>query len=334
MLAAGLGERLRPLTNFLPKPLLPIAGRPVCGHTLRALRAAGCEAAALNLHHLGGAIRSALGAEYEGLPLTYADEPALLGTLGPLHALRSFLGAADQVLLVNGDSLCRWPFARLLAAHRRSGAAATLLLAKRASAAEYGGGVAVDRDGRVVSLRGSEPLGEVAARYVFAGAHVLRADLVAAVPAGPGDIMSGLYAPLLAGGARLQTVVTGRHWHDLGTARRYLDAALDWERMWWRGSRHEPGSAIEEGSRLRRSVVSNGARVSAGAVVESSVLLAGAEVAPGCAVSRCVLGPGVHLPSGARIDSRLVTSARPGELPRAPDSMVGGLIYSPLDPRP
>ena len=96
VLAAGLGERLRPLTEFLPKPLLPVAGRPVAGHTLRALRKVGCEAAALNLHHLGDMVRSALGESYEGLPLTYSVEPRLLGTLGPLFALRDFLAATPR----------------------------------------------------------------------------------------------------------------------------------------------------------------------------------------------------------------------------------------------
>src|SRR5262245_6139342 len=109
VLAAGRGERLRPLTATIPKPLLPVGGRPLAAWTLERLRLAGVEAAALNLHHLGDSIRAAFGASYRGMPLVYSDERELLGTGGALPPLRDFLGEADLVLVVNGDSLCRWP---------------------------------------------------------------------------------------------------------------------------------------------------------------------------------------------------------------------------------
>jgi mannose-1-phosphate guanylyltransferase len=331
VLAAGLGERLRPLTLFLPKPLLPIAGVPVAQHTLRALRAGGCEAAALNLHHRGGAIERAFGDQCEGLPLVYSHEATLLGTLGPLHAHREFLGAADAVVLVNGDSLCRWPFARLLAAHRRSGAVATLLLSGRASVGEFQGGVGIDGSGRVVSLRDARPSAKVAQRLVFAGAHVLRPDVVAAVRPGPGDIIADLYQPLLKSGARLQAVVTERRWHDLGTPRRYLEAALGWYGVAWRGSRRDQRAVIEPGARVKKCLIEGGASVEKGAEVEASLLLAGAHVPAGAAVRDSILGPGVRLPPGATIEGRLVTTFREEESLRPQDSLVSGLVYSPMD---
>src|SRR6476659_7929241 len=151
VLAAGLGTRLRPLTDALPKPLLPVAGLPILGHTLAQLAAAGCEAAAINLHHQGEEIRRRFGEAFAGMSLTYSAEPVLLGTLGALHPLRSFFAGCGAILLVNGDSLCRWPFRRLLRQHfrgRAEGTAATLLLASRPDPAEFGGGVGVDREGR------------------------------------------------------------------------------------------------------------------------------------------------------------------------------------------
>ncbi|MBV8200945.1 MAG: NTP transferase domain-containing protein, partial [Acidobacteria bacterium] len=117
VLAAGLGKRLRPLTDATPKPLLPVLGEPILGATLRELAAAGCEAAAINLHHGGEQVPAALGRAYAGLPLTYSQEPALLGTLGAMQPLAGFFAAADLVLVINGDSLCRWPLAALLGRH-------------------------------------------------------------------------------------------------------------------------------------------------------------------------------------------------------------------------
>ena len=75
VLAAGLGTRLRPLTTLTPKPLLPVRGVPVLGHTLAQLAAAGCEAAAVNLHYLGDKIREHFGDSYAGMPLTWSEEP-------------------------------------------------------------------------------------------------------------------------------------------------------------------------------------------------------------------------------------------------------------------
>ncbi|MDP9119810.1 MAG: nucleotidyltransferase family protein, partial [Acidobacteriota bacterium] len=147
VLSAGLGIRLRPLTELVPKPLLPVAGAPILAHTLERLAAVGCEAVAINLHHLGEQIRGHFGTAFAGMPLTFSEEPELLGTLGALFPLREFLAAADLVLLVNGDSLCRWPLARLVRQHLKTGDAATLLLASRPDPRLFGGGVGIDSAG-------------------------------------------------------------------------------------------------------------------------------------------------------------------------------------------
>ena len=331
VLAAGRGERLRPLTDFLPKPLLPILGESVAARTLARLRSAGCEAAALNLHHLGDAIRRRLGDSAGGLPLVYSPETQLLGTLGALVPLRDFLAQAELVVVVNGDSLCRWPLGQLVRRHLRRRADATLLLARRADPDRFGGGVGVDREGRVVSLRLGDGGGPVVRRRVFAGAQVLAPRLLERI-SGPGDLVTGLYAPLIAEGGRLESVETGRRWHDLGTPRRYLDAALDWARVAWRGSRLQGSAVVERGARVRRSVLEGGARVERGARVEESLLLPGAAVGRGGGAWRSILGPGVILPPGTRVERRLVTVARAGVAPGLDDSVVGGLVYTRLDP--
>lgn len=324
VLAAGRGERLRPLTDELPKPLLPVAGRPLVVHTLEALRRAGCDAVALNLHHLGAAIRTALGDSWRGLPLVYSEEPELLGTGGALPPLAAFLGAAETVLLVNGDSLCRWPLAALLARHRRTRAAATLLVHRGADPRAFGGGVALAR-GRVVAFRPGALAWAAAPRHrVFAGAAALAPELVARLPAGPSDIVAALYEPLLAAGETLAAVETGRPWHDLGTPRRYLEGALEraLEGEPPRGRRLAPGAELGAGARLRRSAVEAGARVGAGARVEGALVLPGATVGAGAVVIDALLGPGVEVPAGARVAGQMLTR----------DAAAGGWRATPLAP--
>lgn len=339
VLAAGRGERLRPLTDAVPKPLLPILGRPVIEHTLAALAASGCEAAAINLHHLGDAIEARLGGAFQGMRITYSREPELLGTLGALGPLRDFAAAADLLLVINGDSLCRWPLARLLRRHRKSGAAATLLLAGRAPTEPYGGGVIVRRDGSVRRLRGGTAA-EKETRRVFAGAHVFSPALLAraASPlAGePADFVADLYEPLLAAGATLMSVTSRRHWHDLGTPERYLGGARNWglgrwPRRFWRSSWIAPGTEVQQSARVRRSVVERGAAIGAGCRIDRSLILGGARVGAGSSIRGAVIGPGVIVPAGSSIQRRLVTAARADLVPRPGDSVVGGVVYSRLE---
>ncbi len=310
VLAAGRGERLLPLTEELPKPLLPVAGRPLVAWSLERLRRAGVEGVALNLHHRGERIRAALGASFRGLPLTYSEEPELLGTGGALPPLAEFFAAADIVLLVNGDSLCRWPLARLLDQHwreRRRGAVATLLCHRTVDPSFFGGGVALER-GRIVAFRrGALAWSAARTKRVFAGAAALAPGLLARLPAGPSEIVSALYEPLLAAGEALTAVETTRAWHDLGTPARYLEGALDWalERLPARGARILPRAAVDPTAKLARVVVESGAAVGASARLRDTLVLPGARVGAGATLRGAILGPGAEAGAGERLEGLL-----------------------------
>src|SRR5437899_11180286 len=100
VLAAGYGERLRPITATIPKPLVEIGGRPLIHYPLLLLRSAGIREVAVNVHHLAGKIETALGrGDALGLEITYSPEPLLLGTGGPLVALPGYFGAEPFVIL-------------------------------------------------------------------------------------------------------------------------------------------------------------------------------------------------------------------------------------------
>jgi len=317
VLAAGRGERLRPLTEELPKPLLPVVGRPLAAWTLERLRRARVEAAALNLHHLGERIRAAFGESFRGLPLVYSEEPELLGTGGALPPLREFFAAADVALLVNGDTLCRWPLERLLERHRHDrarGVPATLLVHRTVDPRAFGGGVAVE-GGRLVAFRRGALAWEIArSRRVFAGAAALDPALIDRLPAGPADIVSALYEPLLAAGGDIGALSTARAWHDLGTPARYLDGLLDraLERLPARGARALEGAEVDPGARLSRAVVERGARIGPDARLREAAVLPDARVGAGATLTRAILGPGAVVAEGERLEGilRVVVAGR------------------------
>jgi len=327
VLSAGHGTRLRPLTAFIPKPLLPVRGAAALAHTIDQLVTMGCEAVAVNLFHRGEMIRESLGDSYGGVPLTFSIEEQLLGTLGALGPLRGFLGEADQILIVNGDSLCRWPLRGLVRRHQRSGAEATMLVSKRADPALFGGGVAVQDRKWIVSLRGGDVGGEDVVRRVFMGAHILSPSLLEKVPDGPASFVPDLYEPLLSEGGRIGAVETSRKWHDLGTPERYRRAVLDWglRRAWT-----DEDAEVTAGAKVRGSVVEQDAFIQAEATVNSSVILPGARVGSGCRVVESIIGPGVDLPPHTTVERRMVTPVRADTAVSKQASVVGGLVYEPI----
>jgi mannose-1-phosphate guanylyltransferase len=336
VLAAGLGTRLRPLTAYTPKPLLPVRGAPILAHTLAQLAASGCEAAAVNLHHLGEQIQQSFGESHAGMPITWSQEPELLGTLGAFHPLKDFFAPADLVLVINGDSLAKWPLRKLIRKHLRSQDRATLLLTSRAAPSAFGGGVGVDRTGQIQSFRpGDAERGEVARRCVFAGAHVFSPKLLGRVGPGKADIVRDLYGPLLQEGERIGSLVTGRRWHDLGTPQRFLEAELDcarggWPGRLWRRSWISTEAVVAASASVRRSVVEPEARVGEKARVERSVLLPGARIGKGCVVREAILGFGAVIPPGTWVERRIIMPQHAGFSPGLDDSVVGGAVYTPF----
>jgi len=288
ILAAGFGTRLRPLTEELPKPLVPVLDRPLIAHTIERLRAVGIEEIVINLHHLPEAIPAALGdGEALGVSIRYVvEEGGIRGTGGGIRGARHLLG--DETFIVtNGDVLFEPDLEAALAHHRRIGAAATLVL-REDSRAEAFGSLEVDDDGCVRRLLGRPTLDEPQPRLrktMFTGVHILEPEVLERLP-DEGCIVRSLYRAMVDGGEVLGGFVDTSPWVELGTVADYLAvnlALLDGE-LRFGGVRPPrdgvligPGAHVAEGVRLERPVVvGRGARVLAD--VARSVIWAGAEV--------------------------------------------------------
>lgn len=328
VLAAGQGTRLRPLSNFIPKPLIPVRGQAVAARTIEELARGGCEAVAVNLFNRGDDIRKALGDEQAGIPITYSQEARLLGTLGALWPLRNFLRRAELVVIINGDSLCRWPIKRLVRQHQRNGAAATLLVSKRVDPGPFGGGITLDRKGNVLSLRSKSPLEKNQRRRVFMGAHVFSPKLLESLQQGPANFVPDFYEPLIASGEVLSTVATNRSWHDLGTPQRYLEGVLSWGR---RRGWVSPEAKVAKRVKTSRTVIERATTIEGGGEISTSLILEDAKVGTGCRVRSSIIGPGVELPANTSVEGRLVTLVREEDTPTEGASVqVGGLQYKEL----
>jgi N-acetyl-alpha-D-muramate 1-phosphate uridylyltransferase len=211
VLAAGRGERLRPLTDKVPKALVVVGGKPLIAWHLERLAAGGCREVVVNVAHLGEQILQRIGdGDHYGLRIAYSREPEPLETAGGIAYALPLL-SAEPFLLVNADIYCEYDFATLL--RRPPGPAlAHLVLVPNPP----------HRPNGDFALEGGTVRGQGARRYTYAGVAVVSPQLVASVRRGDKVPL----APLLYGAAD-RGLLSGEAyeglWQDVGTAERLAE---------------------------------------------------------------------------------------------------------------
>jgi NDP-sugar pyrophosphorylase family protein len=219
ILAAGRGTRLRPLTENMPKPLLPIGGRPMITHAMEHLRAAGVRRFIVNTHHAAHKYAEAFpDGTWQGLPVVFRHEPVLLDTAGGLKNIEDLIAGEERIWVYNGDILTNLPLAPLAARHFALGTEATLALRSRGTPQN----VAIDAAGYICDMR--DLLGAPGAeRCLFTGIYLLETAFLRRLAAGK---IESIVLPLVAsirdnprsiGGI----VIDDGFWYDLGTIKEY-----------------------------------------------------------------------------------------------------------------
>ncbi len=231
ILAAGLGTRLRPLTDVLPKPLVPVAGVPLIDRAVQQLVAANVFEIAVNLYHLGDPIRRWLGDGHQfGAQVTYFDEaPAILGTGGGVKNAEAFLRTGGPAfLLANGDVWHDFDLAAVRAAHEPT-ALATLVMHRSAHRPELHT-VALrqtepDR-GTVVHIGGRPAQAPCDFKAIYAGIAVYSTALLDRLPPkGEACLVRQGLLPGMAAGQTVGWVEPKGHWFDCGTRAEVLRAS-------------------------------------------------------------------------------------------------------------
>lgn len=266
LLAAGLGTRLRPLTEQLPKPLLPVGDRPALAHVLDRVRPLGGPIVA-NAHHRADDLGAFLAAYAPEVRLSV--EAAILGTAGGLARAAALLGDG-AVLVWNGDILAELDPQRLFHAHARDPLALATLAVQPLAAGQ--GNVGTDESGRVVRLRTETTASGEVLGGLFLGIHMVGPALRARLPE-QGCLVGDLYLPSLRAGAPLRAFDVGSlPWQDIGTLRDYRAANFAWLDTRAIASHVAPDAHVAAGVTLERSIIGAGARVEGtGAVVRSLV---------------------------------------------------------------
>ena len=222
VLGAGLGTRLRPLTERRPKPLIPVANRPLITYAFDHLLASGVERVIINTHWRAEAYPAFFPeSSYRGAPLVFREErPEILETGGGIWNVRDLLGQ-EPFLVYNGDILCDLPLEPAIRAHFSSGNEVTLILRSEGGPLQ----VAFDSErGRVTDIGGRVD-SSAGPRFLFTGIYVVNPDFIRRIPPGEKLSVVPIFCQMIREGAPLGgIVIDAGQWRDSRARGEYLSA--------------------------------------------------------------------------------------------------------------
>jgi mannose-1-phosphate guanylyltransferase len=294
ILVGGEGTRLRPLTETVPKPVMPLAGRPFLSYMIEWLGRHGVDEVVLACGFGADQVQDVLGEG--GVPrLRYVEEPEPLGTAGAIKFAAGEL--ADRFLALNGDVLTDLDLTALTAFHEQRRARATLGLYPVADASGYGL-VQLGDDGSVLEFL--EKPSEPQPGAINAGAYVLERTVLDLIPDGRMVSIEREVFPRMLGEGLCGLPLDG-YWMDIGTPDRYLQATWD---ILERRVHTELGDSLD----ARGVSVAGDAELAADAVVEGpALILGGARVSSAASIGpRAVIGSGCEIGPGARVASSVL----------------------------
>jgi mannose-1-phosphate guanylyltransferase len=308
VMAAGLGTRLRPLTDFLPKPMVPIANRPVLHHLLNLLARHDIHEVGINIHLFPELIKGFFGdGSALGMSIRWSEEEKLLGTAGGTKKLEDYWGR-ESILITSGDGLHDVDVTALIGHHRRGGGLATLAVKPVDDPSAYGV-VILDRDTRVLGFQEKPTRDEARSDLANCGVYVIEPELLDRVPAGTFyDFGQDVWPSLIAAGEPVYAYTTMAYWNDVGgldeLRNSILDAVSGRVRIEIPGVEVSPGVFAESGCEIHPSASVEGPVVlGRNVVIEADAIIRGpaalgadSRVGRGAAIRSSALLPGSLVP--------------------------------------
>ena len=317
ILAGGKGTRLRPLTVFTPKPVVPVVNKPFLLYQIEILRRAGVSDITLSLSYQPDKIESVLN-ETSDLEanISFVTEPSPMGTGGAYRFAAA--GTPDTTIVFNGDILTNCDLKKMIAFHKTKKAQATIALTPVDDPSRYGL-VATGSDARVEEfLEKPKPdeMQRLTVRTINAGIYILEPSIMEVIPEGENRSFEyNVFPDLLARGIPFYAyVMNDECWRDIGTPESYLAAHLDLLNGTFSGF---------DIDRTARTDVATTATVD-----RLSVLGEGCVIKPSARVLNSVLGPGVHVEEKAVVENSVVWShTRISNFAEVRDSIIGRSCY-------
>ncbi len=315
-MAAGLGTRLRPLTDAIPKPVMPVANVAIVEQLVAQLAAHGAGDVIANVHWFADKVERRLGdGSHLGANVTCVREEELLGTAGGVRNVADFLTAEgdEPFLVLAGDALTDVDLGALVEAHRRNGGVATLAVKRVEDVSAYGV-VVTGSDGRIQGFQEKPDPAEALSDQVSCMIYAFSPEIFDYFPADempdPVDFANDVFPALLAADVPFHVHEIEGYWNDIGTLPEFLQGNLDvvageleLPMMGGQlaGDEIPDGVAAGEGCEVSGPVLfGEGCKVGSGAnLVGPLVIGPGAEIGDGAQVREAVLLPGARIDAGS-----------------------------------
>lgn len=281
VLVGGFGTRLRPLTDAVPKPMLPVGHEPMISRLIGRLERGGVTEVVLALGFKPEPFIEAFPDGRCGdVVLHYAVEPEPLDTAGAIRFAADHAGIDDTFVVANGDVMTDLDVGALVAHHRSVGAEATLHLIPVADPSAFGV-VDLADGGRVREFVEKPPPGTEPSNLINAGTYVFEPSVLERIPAGERVSIERDTFPAVAADGKMHGFSTDDYWIDAGVPELYLAANLDLlgdVRVHEHATAVADGATVDPGATLSNTLVGPGAVVAAGTTVVDSVVLPGAVI--------------------------------------------------------
>ena len=278
IMAAGLGTRLKPLTDLISKPMTPIVNKPVMEHILELLAASNCSEIAVSLHWHAQAITSYFnnGSTW-GVNLSYSYEKELLGTAGGVKKMQNFL-QDDTFLVMSGDALTDLDIMGLLEFHKKKGALATLVVTRVEDPSDFGV-VLMDDNNRIIGFQEKPPREKALSNLANSGIYIFEPQIFDLIPEGSFyDFGRELFPRLVDMNYPFYGYVNDRYWNDVGSLDQYQQGNFD--ALSGKVRVKIPGTLVREG-----------VWVGSDSEIQQDVIIS----PPVCIGSRCVIKKDVRL---------------------------------------
>ncbi len=316
-MAGGEGTRLRPLTLGLPKPLVPMCGRPMMEYIISSLKELKIEETFVTLHYLGWQIQSYFGAgEKFNLKISYSYEEKPLGTAGCVKLLEGKLD--DTFLIVSGDSLTDIDLKTAIKEHKKKKAIASIILTRVKNPLEYGV-VITDSDGYVSRFLEKPGWEEVFSDTVNTGIYVMEPEIFKYIPEDTVfDFSKDLFPKLMEKGKKIAGIIASGYWCDVGNLQQYKQAHLDiLER---KVKVNLPGNLLKKGlicgnfteisptAKINPPVfVGNNCKIKANCLIEDFTIIGdNVIIEEGSEISRCIIWSNAYIGKKSNLNGSII----------------------------
>lgn len=340
ILAAGYGKRLEPLTKAVPKPMIPVANKPIMQYNIELLKRYGIKDIIANIHYFPEQVENYFGDGADlGVNLKYSFEEKLLGTAGGARRMAKTSGVNDTFIVISSDILTDINLSKFIAYHKKKKAIATIALTPVQDTTQFGV-VALDEQGRISAFQEKPARDEAVSNLVNTGIYIFEPEILDLIPdEGPFDFGHNVFPKLVEDKAAFFGYKMIEYWNDVGGPEKLMAANAELlqggvraevlakrvGRSTWMGkntsvdksAKFDGTIILGDNSVIGRNVeiygnVSIGDKcvIGDGTIISNSFIWGDTHIGAGCRLNKCIVGSWCHLEDNVRIEEGSIISNR------------------------